>query len=152
MPKGGRYGGGRSYSSPYSGGSGVYTASGARVYNPAAYAATGAKTYTSTGRPVSNPVAYATASEEAAAAQKAHCYGGNDVAHRLRPGRSPERLAQAQAAPSSPACSQHQPAWVALASHTGLALRRGRRVRAGQRALVGWTRTGATGAVGIYVE
>ena len=40
----------------------------------------------------------ATASEEAAAAQKAHCYCGNDVAHRLRPGRSPERLAQAQAA------------------------------------------------------
>ena len=63
MPKGGRYGGGRSYSSPYSGGSGVYTASGARVYNPAAYAATGAKTYTSTGRPVSNPVAYAGAIE-----------------------------------------------------------------------------------------
>ena len=66
MPKGGRYGGGRSYSSPYSGGSGVYTASGARVYNPAAYAATGAKTYTSTGRPVSNPVAYAGAIEASA--------------------------------------------------------------------------------------
>ena len=32
-------------------------------YNPAAYAATGAKTYTSTGRPVSNPVAYAGAIE-----------------------------------------------------------------------------------------
>ena len=63
MPNGGRYGGGRSYSSPYSGSSGVYTASGARVYNPAAYAATGAKTYTSTGRPVSNPVAYAGAIE-----------------------------------------------------------------------------------------
>ena len=36
MPKGGRYGGGRSYSSPYSGGSGVYTASGARVGTVAA--------------------------------------------------------------------------------------------------------------------
>lgn len=58
MPKGQR-------SSPYShsGSSGVYTSSGARVNNPAAYAATGARTYTSSGKSVSNPVAYAGAIE-----------------------------------------------------------------------------------------
>ena len=76
-----------------------------------------------------------TASEEAAAAQKAHCYGGNDVAHRLRPGRSPERLAQAQAAPSSGV--QPTPARVALASHTlcsAQARRQVERERAARRA------------------
>eukprot|EP00964_Phaeocystis_antarctica_P053011 scaffold31072_cov60-Phaeocystis_antarctica.AAC.5 len=53
------------HSSPYSrsGSSGVYTSSAVRVYNPAAYAATGAKTYTSSGELVSNPVAYAGATE-----------------------------------------------------------------------------------------
>lgn len=52
MPKG------KSYSSR-----GVYTASGARVHNPAAYAATGARTYTSSGRAISDPVAYSGAIE-----------------------------------------------------------------------------------------
>ena len=63
MPKGRASSGG--HSSPYSrsGSSGVYTSSGARVYNPAAYAATGAKTYTSSGKSVANPVAYAGAIE-----------------------------------------------------------------------------------------
>ena len=63
MPKN-RGGGGGGYrgGSPYSR-SGVYTASGAPVRNPAAYAATGAKTYTSSGRSISDPVAYSGAIE-----------------------------------------------------------------------------------------
>ena len=39
----------------------MYTASGARVRNPAAYAATGAQTHTSTGKAISNPVVFAAA-------------------------------------------------------------------------------------------
>ena len=63
MPKG--RASSRGHSSPYSrsGSSGVYTSSGARVNNPAAYAATGARTYTSSGKSVANPVAYAGAIE-----------------------------------------------------------------------------------------
>lgn len=62
MPKSGRSSGssGSSGSHPYSR-SGVYTASGAPVRNPAAYAATGAKTYTGGGRPITNAVSYSNA-------------------------------------------------------------------------------------------
>jgi hypothetical protein len=42
---------------------GVYTASGARVNNTEAYAATGAPTYTSSGQRISDPVAYSGAIE-----------------------------------------------------------------------------------------
>ena len=59
MPKGSRHSHSAGYS-PYSR-SGVYTASGAPVRNPAAYAATGARTYTGAGCPVSNAVAYSNA-------------------------------------------------------------------------------------------
>ena len=61
MPKGSRGGGGGYRSASYS--TGVYTASGARVRNPAAYAATGAQTYTAAGKAISDPVAYAGAIE-----------------------------------------------------------------------------------------
>ena len=62
MPRGQRGGGGGYRSAPYSS-SGIYTASGAPVRNPTAYAATGARCYTSAGRSVSNPVAYSNAIE-----------------------------------------------------------------------------------------
>ena len=60
MPKGARSGSGSSGYSPYSR-SGVYTASGTAVRNPAAYAATGAPTYTAAGRSISNAAAYSNA-------------------------------------------------------------------------------------------
>lgn len=60
MPKGSRSSGSSGYS-PYGKSTGVYTASGAPVHNPAAYAATGARTYTGGGRPISNAMAYSNA-------------------------------------------------------------------------------------------
>ena len=59
MPKGSKSSGSTGYS-PYSR-SGVFTASGMPVRNPAAYAATGARTYTGGGRPISDAVAYSNA-------------------------------------------------------------------------------------------
>ena len=60
MPKSGGSGSGSGGYAPYSR-SGVYTASGAPVRNPAAYAATGARTYTGGGRPITSPAAYSNA-------------------------------------------------------------------------------------------
>ena len=54
--------------------SGVFTASGAPVRNPAAYAATGAPTFTGGGRPISDAVAYSDAVMASRAAARARRY------------------------------------------------------------------------------